>query len=102
MKSPTLANINKGEKYDIYIGRYNRDLGLEESIWANLFRFRKESDRHDSMLKHMESLKNNSFLLGKLKDLSGKILGCYCYSSTTGLGKECHGHNIIKLFNEII
>lgn len=101
---PRLAKITKPEfeSFDVYIGRENRDLNLPGSIWGNPFYLKRESDRPDNLAKHMEYLVNNPELLKQLKTLSGKILGCYCFSSATCKGKRCHGHNIIQLYKEKI
>lgn len=99
---PKLANIKKREPYDIYIGRANGYLKLEESIWNNKYVIGVDGDRATCVEKHMADLRANKKLLRKLKTLSGKTLGCYCYSSTTKNGVKCHGHNIIQLYKEKI
>jgi hypothetical protein len=107
---PKLANIKKKEPFDVYIGRYNYHLKLPGSIWGNPFPIDKdgehipfkESMREQVVADHMEYLKNNKYLLSQLRNLSGKTLGCYCYSSTTGSGKKCHGHNIIEMYKQVV
>lgn len=98
IKVPTLANIKKGEFFDLYIGRENKWLNLSESKWKNPFPMKKESERPDVILKHWEYMKEHSELIADLKELEGKVLGCYCFSSVKNEGKKCHGHNLIKLF----
>lgn len=96
---PTLANIKKGEPYDIYIGRENKWLNLPESKWKNPFPMKKESERDEVILKHWNDVhENHPELIEALGELNGKVLGCYCFSSATGKGKRCHGHNLITMF----
>ncbi len=104
---PKLANIKEKESFDVYIGRPNYHLKLS-GIWGNPFPigengehvFFKEYMRPQVCSDHMNYLRNNKKLLKELKNLSGKTLGCYCYSSATGKGKRCHGHNIIDMYKE--
>jgi hypothetical protein len=96
-----LANIKKKEYYDIYIGRENKWLNLPASKWQNPFVMKKESEREEVLKKHMEYMLERKDLLADLKELDGKTLGCYCYSSETGIGKKCHGHNLIELFEKM-
>ena len=89
-------------EYDVYIGRKNIWINLEASIWGNPFHLKKESEREKVIKDHMDYLKKNKFLLRKLKDLSGKTLGCYCcnYSFQENYfnGKRCHGMNIVQMY----
>ena len=94
-----LANIKKKEPYDIYIGRGNKWLGLLHSKWHNPFVMKNEGMREEVLKKHMDYMLSNPELLKDLYELDGKTLGCYCFSSETGVGKKCHGHNLIELFN---
>ncbi len=107
---PKLANIKNKEPYDVYIGRPNIYLNLPGSIWGNPFpvdengkhiKF-KPSMREQVLKDHMVYLKNNKKLLKELKTLSGKTLGCYCYSSATGNGTKCHGDNIIEMYKQVV
>lgn len=97
-----LANIKKKEAFDIYIGRENKWLNLPASKWANPFVLKRESEREEILIKVEEYFRNNPELIAALPELKNKTLGCYCFSSVTGEGKRCHGHILIKLYNEFV
>lgn len=101
-RTPTLANIKRGESYDIYIGRANGWLNLPESKWKNPFPLKKESERMKILNQHWEYMKTRPDLIEALGELEGKVLGCYCFSSIKNEGKVCHGHNLIKLFEKYV
>ncbi|MGQ4874517.1 MAG: DUF4326 domain-containing protein [Promethearchaeia archaeon] len=42
-------------------------------------------------------MRNNQFLLSKLPELKGKVLGCWCKNRGDG---RCHGDIIIKIMKE--
>lgn len=114
--TPKLVKLQKKKgiivnPYDIYIGRRinNPNWRLEDSIWANPFVINKDRSREQVielyrkyLMKDPEVLK----LLPKshkgppdlhlLKNLSGKVLGCWCCP------EHCHGDILIELFNEKI
>lgn len=98
--SPILVNIKKKEKYDLYIGRKNKWLSLENSKWSNPFRMKNESEREEVLVKYKMYVLSSNSLLNSLWELEGKTLGCYCYSSEKGIGKKCHGSVLIELFND--
>lgn len=98
---PQLANIKKKDYFDIYIGRENKWLNLEQSKWHNPFVMKNESQREDVVNKYREYILDNPKLLESLHELDGQILGCYCYSSHTKTGKKCHGSVLIELFQDI-
>jgi len=95
-----LANIKKKEPYDLYIGRANKWLNLEGSKWANPFVLKRESQREDILIQVEEYFRSRPDLIEALPELEGKTLGCYCFSSVTNTGKKCHGHVLIKLYEE--
>lgn len=85
----------KKEPYDIYIGR--------PSIWGNPFTHIKDrktkaeflvETREDAVIAYEKWIRNNPPLLGKLIELKGKTLGCWCKP------KSCHGDILIKLIKE--
>lgn len=102
LKAPTLANIKKDEKYHIYIGRANSWLNLPESKWHNPFKLNSGEPRGSTLEKAKEYFYNSPELIEALPELSGKILGCYCYSSKTGVGNPCHGHILIEMFKKFV
>lgn len=98
-----LVNIMKDkEPYDMYIGRANFHLGLEQSKWHNPFPLKREGDRPKIIEQVEEYFRSRQDLIDALPELKDKTLGCYCYNSTTGQGKHCHGHVLIKLYNEFV
>jgi hypothetical protein len=89
---------------NIYIGR---DMsfyvpGTFGSIWKNPFLVKKSpSDMRkntytldDSLTKYRQYIESNHNLVAKLKDLDGKILGCWCKPH------RCHGDVLIELFEK--
>src|SRR5687768_967979 len=77
--------------YDIYIGRANKWLSLQESKWHNPFALRRESDRQKVIDQYKEYILGRPDLLECLHELDDKVLGCYCYP------KKCHGNILIEL-----
>ena len=77
----------------IYIGRGSRKFGLPPSEWANPFAIGKDGSRDECIQKFAEHLAGNLDLLGKLKDLSGRVLVCHCAEH-----EPCHADVLIKEF----
>jgi len=83
----------KKEKYDVYIGRGNG------SIWGNPFFLKNPKDdvERDVVLeKYKEWLSKQPELLGRVKELKGKVLGCWCAP------RKCHGDILAELANSEI
>jgi hypothetical protein len=87
----------KKEPYDVYIGRG------QGSIWGNPYTHIKDkntlakyvvSSREEAIRKYEQYLLNNKTLMGKIEELRGKTLGCWCKP------KSCHGDIIIKVLNQ--
>ncbi len=97
-----IANIKKKEPFDLYIGRENKWLNLPESKWKNPFPLKRESERAQILEMHWEYMISREDLINDLIELKGKTLGCYCYSDTTKIGKTCHGHNLIRLYDKFV
>ena len=76
----------KKEPYDVYIGR--------PSIWGNPFAINSTMTQETSLAEYKEYLMNNSGLLGRIKELRGKILGCWCHP------KPCHGDILAELADD--
>jgi len=83
----------KKEKYDVYIGRAVPRAGLKASIWGNPFKIGKDGTREDVMEKYLAWLLSNEELLGKLPELRGKVLGCWCAP------EACQGDILAELAN---
>lgn len=91
--SNKIVNIkNKPTPYfDVYIGRKNEHLGLEQSKWHNPFKMSAEYQRYGVLEKYYEYIIKQDKLLSELRELDGKILGCYCAP------RFCHGHILFYL-----
>jgi hypothetical protein len=98
-QKPTCRVVHcQKDDYDVYIGR--------PSKWGNPFSHiqdkktraeflvnsRKEAvDAYEQWILHG----GGQHLLQDLKDLQGKILGCWC------VPKSCHGEILVKLVNNL-
>ena len=87
----------KKEPFDVYIGRPGK--------WGNPFWFTKypvpgfahqERTREESIALFRNWIMTKPELLRDLKDLKGKVLGCWCSP------KPCHGDVLVELANEQI
>jgi hypothetical protein len=83
----------KKEPFDVYIGR--------GSVWGNPFSHKEGttaqylvSSRQEAIIKFELYLINNPDLMEKVKELGGKVLGCWCKS------KSCHGDVLLKYAKE--
>lgn len=71
----------------VYIGR--------PSKWGNKFIVGLHGTREECIDKYREWIKRQPLLLADLKELDGKLLGCYCSP------KKCHGDVLVKLLKKI-
>jgi len=80
----------------VYCGRLNNLAGwnLPQSKWANPFKVTKKEDNKRVCDKYEKYLRDNPFLLKRLKELIGKKLACWCYPL------PCHTEVLIKLLKE--
>jgi hypothetical protein len=84
----------KRDPYDLYIGR--------GSIWGNPFKIGPDDHRNEVLAKHKEYLLRGEgrHLLGRIGELDGKTLGCFC-SPPGGLTvhdkTHCHGQLLLQL-----
>lgn len=76
----------KKTKYDIFVGR--------PSIWGNPYVIGKDGNREEVIAKYREYLMKDSFLLSRIKELKGKVLGCYCSPL------PCHAEILAEIANE--
>jgi len=84
----------KKEPYDVYIGR--------PSIWGNPFshmagtlaEFRVKT-REEAIECFAKWIENQPGLMGRLPELRGKVLGCWCCP------KACHGEVLVRLANNV-
>lgn len=87
--SPTVVNIRKRERYDVFIGR--------PSPWGNRFKIGEDGTREEVIAKYREWLLSSAAgarLLTWLPTLEGKLLGCFCAP------EPCHGDVLVRLFKE--
>ena len=80
----------KKEPYDIYIGR--------PSVWGNPFIEGRDGTREEVIDKYRQWISTQPRLLANLRQLKGKVLGCWCKGDTRN--KACHGDVLIQLAEE--
>lgn len=73
----------KKEKFDVYIGR--------PSKWGNPFAIGRDGTRSEVIEKYRQWIQTRPELMNSLSEISGKILGCWCYPNA------CHGDVLIEL-----
>lgn len=76
--------------YDLYIGRKNTWMGLEQSKWHNPFILKREKDRVKVLLEYYEYIIEQKQLLDCLEELDGKTLACWCHNDEPN-HRLCHG-----------
>lgn len=101
-----LINIKDKIPYDIYIGRSHN----KNDIWGNPYTTKdskiaefKVDTKKEAIKLYEIYLRNNPELLSKLKELKGKVLGCWCTNKTEYKESDqlvCHGQIILKLLQE--
>lgn len=84
----------KKSKFDVYIGREMPEFP-NGSIWANPFKIGIDGTRDDVLQLYETHIRNDQYLMSRILELDGKVLGCWCYP------KRCHGDVIISIINEI-
>ena len=82
-----LINWAKQNGMYVFIGRSQFDIG-----WGNPFD-EKDGTREEACDAHIRYFKDKKGLHDKVKDLNGKVLGCYCYP------KRCHGDHLAAIAN---
>lgn len=73
----------KRESFDVYIGR--------PGIWGNPFVVDVDGTREEVIEKYRGYVLNTPWLLTKVPNLQGKVLGCWCSP------KPCHGDVLVEL-----
>lgn len=84
MSHPLVANIKRNELYDVYIGRGSK--------WGNPYVLNVDGDRRTVIEKYREYF-ITSELISSLRELRGKVLGCYCAPL------PCHGDFLAIMAN---
>ncbi len=73
----------KCQPYDVYIGR--------PSQWGNPFTIGKDGTRVEVIAKYRMWILTQPQLLAQVKNLRGKVLGCWCAP------QACHGDILAEL-----
>lgn len=81
----------KRDFWDVYIGR---GPGGENTFWGNPFIIGKDGTRTEVIQKYKEYILNSEPHKARLKELEGKILGCWCAPA------PCHGDVLVTLANK--
>ena len=79
---------------DVYIGRAVNRGGwhLPKSIWHNPFTIKACGGAEEACRRYEEYILNKPELLGRLEELRGKTLGCFCEPDA-----PCHGKVLLRL-----
>lgn len=91
-----VANKDKGDKYDIYIGR-GSDWGNPYAVGFGASPGEEQNDRDEAIRKYKYDFERN-FLQKSKEDalkLKGKILGCHCKPLA------CHGDILAEYLNSL-
>ena len=82
--------------YDVYIGPAirNSNWDLEQSEWSNPYQFGRTGTLQERLRHYKRDVidKKGPKMLGKVRLLRGKTLGCICLNI-----RHCHGHLLAKL-----
>lgn len=86
-----VINLKNTKDYTVYIGR--------PGYFGNPFLVGKDGDRKEVLLKYKEyfysRLKTDPEFLKRIKELKGKILGCFCKPLL------CHGDIIVEFLEGV-
>jgi hypothetical protein len=85
-----VVNIDKNEKYDIYIGR--------GSAWGNPYAIGFDGDDREEVIRKYKYDFDKGYLKSSkqnLLKLKGKILGCHCKPAA------CHGDVLVEYLNSL-
>lgn len=94
MTKTKLVHVLK-EDYDVYIGRKNSYYNLEQSIFANPFPVKNNSNKErrqaiEAYRRYFYHKINDPCFKLEVEKLMGKTLACWCHP------KPCHGNVIIE------
>jgi len=88
-----IVNIKTKQPYDLYIGRFNQNYGVSDSIFKNPFVIGKDGDRKEVIQKFKEYAYKNQKILDNLYLVDNRVLGCWCNFPE----EDCHGRILIEL-----
>lgn len=77
------------DEHKIYIGRSAG--GFEDQGWGNPFRIGQDGSRQQVIDKYRRFLLQNDAMMGRIPELRGKLLGCWCHPAA------CHGDVLAAL-----
>lgn len=88
-KITKVANVDKKENFDVYIGR--------GSAWGNPYAIGFDGDREEVIRKYKYDFDKDLLKTKKIKllELKGKILGCHCKPAA------CHGDILAEYLNSL-
>jgi len=84
MSHPLVVHCRR-QSYDVYIGR--------PGFWGNPFEIGRDGDRKWCVQAYREMLLRDQRLMEKVKELKGKVLGCWCAPL------DCHGDVLAEIAN---
>ncbi|MCU1120333.1 DUF4326 domain-containing protein [Stenotrophomonas muris] len=92
IKLTTVANKDRGEIFDVYIGR--------GTVWGNPYPIGREGDREEVLRKYKYDFDRKLLRFfenhdANIESIRGKILGCHCKPSA------CHGDIIADYVNSL-
>lgn len=92
VETTKVANKDKGEEYEVYIGR--------GTPWGNPFAIGDDGMSREDVIEKYKTYFNETYLndpkkLNELKSLKNKILGCHCKPAA------CHGDIIATYLNTL-
>lgn len=88
---PTRVVHCKRAKYDVYIGRDVRSLGLADDGWGNPFIIGRDGTREEVLEQYRVWVLQQKWLMARVHELKGKTLGCWCAPLA------CHGDILAEL-----
>lgn len=89
-----VANIHKGQRYDVYVGRPRAGQPESSAPWGNPFLLGQDGNRDEVIAKYRAWLQHQPHLLCRLPELKGKVLGCFCAPL------PCHADVLAELANQ--
>ena len=92
VETTKVANKDKGEEYEVYIGR--------GTPWGNPFAIGDDGMSREDVIEKYKTYFNETYLndpkkLSELKSLKNKVLGCHCKPAA------CHGDIIATYLNTL-
>lgn len=93
MSQQWVANIHRGQRYDVYVGRPRAGSSAASAPWGNPFVLGKDGNRDEVIRKYREWLPTQLHLMARLPELAGKVLGCFCAPA------PCHADVLAELAN---